>query len=73
MSEGKVRLQYFYTPNTPGASTPPDLITVTLPTRKFKATIIDGAIAASIHAEGVSLADPLAVTAALMRRGIAVN
>jgi hypothetical protein len=73
---GKVRLHFFYTPSAPSApsaSTPTDLRTVTLPTRKFKVTIIDGTIAASIGAEGVSLADPIAVDAALMRRGLVVD
>lgn len=49
--EGKVRLHYFYTHNAANASTPPDLITVTLPTRKFKVTVIDGAMATSIRGE----------------------
>ncbi|HEU4588023.1 MAG TPA: hypothetical protein VFS11_05230 [Gemmatimonadales bacterium] len=71
--EGKVRLHFFYTPNASNASTPPDLITVTLPTRKFKVTIIDGTIAAAIRAEGVNLADPIAVAAALTRLGITVQ
>jgi hypothetical protein len=71
--EGKVRLHFFYTYNTPTATVPPDLITVTLPTRKFKVTVIDGTIATSIRAEGVNLADPIAVTAALTRRGIVVD